>query len=192
MTVIEIFSELSDHMLEGLMTHEQLANYYDFLGLSGYKKCHEYHFYDEMLDYRKVQNYFINHYIKLIPESIRDFSNIIPAAWYEVARKDVDAATRSAAVKTGMELWVKWEQDTKKFYEKKFKDLMDLGEVAAAIFVKDLLLHTTKELEKAEKYWIRKKAISYNMDVIIEEQKEKHEKYKCCICKLFENKKKQK
>lgn len=121
MTVIEIFSELSDHMLEGLMTHEQLANYYDFLGLSGYKKCHEYHFYDEMLGYRKVQNYFINHYNKLIPESIRDFSNIIPAAWYEVARKDVDAATRSAAVKTGMELWVKWEQDTKKFYEKEIQ-----------------------------------------------------------------------
>ena len=35
MTVEEIYAELSAHMIKGIMMHEQLANYYDFLGLEG-------------------------------------------------------------------------------------------------------------------------------------------------------------
>ena len=43
---------------------------------------------------------------------------------------------------------------------------MELNEVAAAIFVEDLICHTTQELKKAEKYWLRKKAISYDIKEI--------------------------
>jgi len=41
-----------------------------------------------------------------------------------------------------------------------------MGEVAAAHFVEDLLLHTTEELKKAEKYWIWEKAIEYDIKEI--------------------------
>lgn len=37
MTVDEIFSQIAGHMVEGLMTHAQLADYYNFLGLRGYE-----------------------------------------------------------------------------------------------------------------------------------------------------------
>ena len=188
MTISEIFYEIANHMLEGIMTHQQLANYYDFLGLGGYKRCHEYHFLDEMCSYRKVQRYFISHYNKLIPQKSRQFPNLIPAGWYEVERGDVDATTRSTAVKAGMEKWVDWQRKTKKFYEQKYKELMDMGEVAAAHFVEDILLHTTHELKKAEKYWIQKKAIAYDMKEIFAQQDKKSAKYDCCICQLFKEK----
>ena len=188
MEVSEIFYQIANHMLEGIMTHQQLANYYDFLGLSGYKRCHEYHFLDEMCAYRKIQKYYISHYNKLIPEKSRDFPNLIPATWYEISRGDVDAATRSAAVKSAMEMWVGWEKQTKKFYEQKYKQLMELNEVAAAIFVEDLICHTTQELKKAEKYWLRKKAISYDIKEIFAQQEKKHAKYDSCICQLFKKK----
>ena len=74
-----------------------------------------------MCAYRKIQRYYISHYNKLIPEKSRDFPNLIPATWYEISRGDVDAATRSAAVKSAMEMWVGWEKQTKKFYEQKYK-----------------------------------------------------------------------
>ena len=35
MTVEEIFSDLSKHMIEGLMAHSQLSDYFGFLGLEG-------------------------------------------------------------------------------------------------------------------------------------------------------------
>lgn len=191
MEVSEIFYEIANHMLEGIMMHQQLANYYDFLGLNGYKRCHEYHFLDEMCAYRKVHKYYISHYNKLIREKSREFPNLIPAAWYEVLREQVDPDTRSAAIKTAMEKWVTWERDTKVFYERAYKELMNIGEVAAAHFVEDLLLHTTEELKKAEKYWLRKKAISYDTKEIFAQQKKKSAKYDSCICQLFKNKKKE-
>ena len=40
MTVEEIFKNLANHMIKGLILHSELANYYDFLNLTGYKKCH--------------------------------------------------------------------------------------------------------------------------------------------------------
>ena len=44
MTIKEIYAQIAEHMIKGMMIHEQLANYYDFLGLKGYKRCHEYHY----------------------------------------------------------------------------------------------------------------------------------------------------
>ena len=44
MTIDEIFAELGAHMIKGLMIHNQMMVYYDFLYLPGYSKCHEYHY----------------------------------------------------------------------------------------------------------------------------------------------------
>ena len=44
MTREEIFTSLLNHMVKGLMVHDQMANYYDFLGLEEYKDCHEKHY----------------------------------------------------------------------------------------------------------------------------------------------------
>lgn len=189
MEVNEIFYEIANHMLEGVMTHQQLANYYDFLGLGGYKRCHEYHFLDETCSYRKVQKYYISHYNKLIPERSREFPNIIPTTWYGVLRGDIDPATRSAAVRTAIEIWVKWQRDTIDFYEDKHRELLNMGEVAAAHFVEDLLLHTTEELKKAEKYWLWEKAIEYDIKEIFAQQDNESAKYDSYIQEIFEKEK---
>ena len=39
MTVDEVFSRLTAHMVKGFMMHDQMATAYNFLGLKGYKKC---------------------------------------------------------------------------------------------------------------------------------------------------------
>lgn len=59
MTVEEIFSKISAHMIEGMMFHEQMCNYYDFLGLHGYKRCHEYHYLCETIEHRKLERFYI-------------------------------------------------------------------------------------------------------------------------------------
>lgn len=189
MTVEEIFKTLADHMLKGIMTHEQLANYYDFLGLGGYKRCHEYHFYDETCGYRKLQRYFINHYGRLIEQNNFEQVDMIPASWYTVSREDVDNSTRQSAVKAGIQAWVSWERETKKLYERMYQELMGIDEVAAALFIKRYICDVDCELKKAQRYWLNKKAISYDMDVIVAEQKEMHDKYKKKMCQLFEYKK---
>lgn len=185
MTVEEIFKSLAEHMLKGTMLHEELANYYDFLGLAGYKRCHECHFLEQILGYRKLQRYYINHFNKLIEQAIPKPEDIIPSSWFAVKREEVDAATRQNAVKAGMEKWVAWERETKQFYEQMYTALIAIKQISAALFLEQFINDVNCELKKAERYWINKKAISYNMDVIITEQKEYHDKYKKQMCGLL-------
>ena len=177
MELKEIYSGLSEHMIQGMMLHDQLANYYDFLGLKGYKRCHEYHFLAETLNYRSLNRYFINHHNMLIPETRFDNESVIPESWYNHVRSDVDMATKKNAVKTGLTKWVEWERKTKDYYQQMYIELLDMGEVASACKIKCFVKDVDKELKKAERYWLNKEAIGYDMSVIIEEQERKHKKY---------------
>lgn len=179
MTVEEIYSQIAAHMIKGMMFHEQMANYYDFLGLKGYKRCHEYHYLSETCAYRGLCRYFINHHDKLIPNTSFDDSQAIPDSWYNHVRQDVDANTKRNAIKTGLTKWVTWERETKKLYERMYKELMEIDEVASACKIKCLLKDVDCELKKAERYWLNKEATGYDMSDIIQEQHKKHKKYKC-------------
>lgn len=178
MTCEEIFTKLSEHMIKGLMVHEQLANYYEFLNLPGYSRCHEYHFMKESCSYRKLCRYYIDHYNKLIPETEFDNPEVIPASWYSHERKDVDASTKKNAIKTGLEKWVEWETDTKKLYSDMYKEMIENGSVASAKFLCEYIEDVDHELKKATEYWLSKEAIGYDLAVITDEQKPKKEKYK--------------
>lgn len=178
MTVEEIFSKLSQHMLKGIMIHEQLANYYDFLALMGYKRCHEYHFLNEICLYRGVCRYFINHYNKLLQYTDTESVEIIPKSWYNYTRQDVDMSTKKNAVKNGFTKWVEWKKETKALYENIYKELVEIGEVAAAMKVKELICDVDSELKKAEREFLYKKSVDFDMIVIVDEQDKLHEKYK--------------
>lgn len=178
MEVHEIFSELINHSIQGLMFHDQMANYYKFLGLDGYAECHEYHFLKETCGYRKLQKYFICHYNKLVPETRFDNPDVIPDSWYNYTRQDVDAATKKNAVKSGLTEWVAWETTTKDLYQRMYKELYDLGEIATAMFIQEYIQDVTEEHAKAQGYLLDKMAIGFNIDSMIAEQKSKHKKYK--------------
>lgn len=178
MTCEEIFTKLAEHQVKGLMVHEQLANYYDFLGLPGYRDCHEYHFLKESCAYRKLCRYYVNHYGKLIPETSFDNPEIIPDSWYNHKREDVDISTKKKAIKQGLTEWVNWETSTKKLYQDMYKEMIDNGSVASAKFLCEYIADVDHELKKATEYWLNKEAIDYDMAVIIEEQWHKKEKYK--------------
>lgn len=178
MEVSEIYTKLSTHMIKGIMIHDQMANYYDFLGLEGYKRCHEYHMFKEMCNYRSLNRYFINHHNMLIPEEQFENPDVIPESWYKYERQDVDASTKKNAVMSGLDKWVDWERDTKELYEDMYKELCEIGEVASAMKVKEFIEDVDYELKKAERYQLNKKATGYDMVSIIEEQTRKHNKYK--------------
>lgn len=177
MTVEEIYKKIASHQIQGMMIHEQLANYYDFLGLKGYKRCHEYHFLVETLSYRSVCRYFINHHNKMIEEDKLDNPNVIPQNWFKYKRQDVDNATRKNAVKEGLDTWLSWERDTKELYQQMYGELYNVGEFASACKIKELIESVDHELKQVERYALSKKATDYNMSDIIAEQGKKHDKY---------------
>ena len=178
MTVEEIFSKLANHMIKGMMFHEQMANYYHFLGLKGYKRCHEYHFYSETCGFKHLECYYLDHFNKLIKTDIIEDPHIIPDSWYKYNREEVDTNTKRNGVKEMVKKWVDWEKETKQLYQNSYKELYDLGEIAAAMKISCYIKDVDEELKSAIKKFINLQTINYDINMIIEEQTEIHDKYK--------------
>ena len=188
MTVDEIFSNINAHMIEGLMVHSQMSDYYNFLGLQGYHKCHEYHFLKESMAFRKLNDYYFKHFNKLIAEMQTNNPKVIPVDWYKYTRQQVDAATRKAGIATAATKWVTWEHDTKVLYEKMYQELMMQNLISAATFVKELIKDVDEEHAIACQKHLELKAIDYNITDIMMEQKELEHKYYKKIKKFFQEK----
>lgn len=178
MTVEEIFTKLATHMVEGMMIHDAMTKAYDFLGLYGFAKCHEYHHIEETKGYMRLLHYYSAHHHKLL--SITDIPrpDIIPANWYKYTTRNVDPNTKRQSVKMMMEKWVAWEQDTKKLYQEMYSELTNLGEIADACEIKCYILDVSEELKHAEKKIIKLETIDYNIGTIIEWQQPMYKKYK--------------
>lgn len=189
MTVSEVFSKIAAHMVEGMMLHDQMADYYDFLGLMGFKRMHEYHFLREAADMRGISRYYLNHYNYLLPSVEVKDPAIVPSGWYKYHRKDIDASTKRQAIRTGMEKWCAWEEATKKLYQESYSTLCDMGEVAAACKVKELVSDVDMELKCADRLHIKLQSVDYDLCTIFLMQDEMHESYRekekdigVCIC----------
>lgn len=179
MATEEIFSAIAEHMLQGIMLHEQLANGYGFLTLKGYAKCHEYHYYEELCNYRCLYNYYLYHCNKMIKIGDVKPETIIDPSWYKYEREEVDTSTRRTAVRDFMQHWVEWEKSTKQLLEQSYKLLYDEGAIADAMFITCFIKDVDKELKTAENKYLFLEASGYDIANIIGEQHELYEKYRC-------------
>ena len=177
----EICKLIAQRLLQGCMNHEQFANYYDFLGLKGYSIFHEYHFFEQMCGYRQFINYYIQHQDRLIqdfsPTTLSSF-NILPDNWYGYTRQDVDINTRRNAVKSGLEKYVHWEKETKKFFEDMYTQTIQQGYIGISIQIKKLIKSVEEEIKYANKEYLQIKSTEYDMPTIVAKQDCLIKKYK--------------
>lgn len=174
----EIFSEINNRFIGAIMMHGQFADYFDFLGLRGYKNLHEYQHLAESIERRKVCIYYISHHNALVKEDFSGEVNIIPDAWYTAKRLSVGKSTKQKAVEDGFLEYHNWESVTKSVYEKYAKKLRENGYVADAIFVEKLVEDVSTELKTVERMISDLISTGYDMVYITEIQPEIQEKYK--------------
>ena len=154
MVAEEVFSRLKAHALEGMVFHDEMVRYYGFLNLDEWKYEHKHHYEDETRGYHELCDYYINHYNMLIPHTPMNRPDVIPDSWYRYARQDVDTGTRRNAIEVGARKWVEWERQTKQVYQEAWKELIDIGEVAAAHFIAKYVCAVDDELKCAKKKYM--------------------------------------
>ena len=196
----EIFGQVSNRMIEGLMTHSQLADYFGFIGLEGFQHCHLYHFFEENCNYKKIAQYYLKHYSKIliekpfknpniIPQDWWQYTiliekpfknpNIIPQDWWQYTREQVNNEVRKNAIQIGFEKWVNWEKETKKFYESHYQNLVRENEIASAEELSKYIIDVDYELAEAEQIQIKLKGMDYSvLDIMLEQEdiKKRYEK----------------
>ena len=177
MATIDIFNDIYRHQIEGVMFHEKVAMMYDFMGLKGYKRVHEYHTMDEFINARSTQRYAVNHLDKMIDAESINSPLVIPMNWRTAGRFDVGENDRKTMVAKLFEKWRAWETDTKKFYEDRFKALTDMGEIACANKVNMLIKDVDTELKRLEREYLDLKAVGFDMVHIMERQDKLHDEY---------------
>ena len=178
MAYSDIFNDLSAHFIRGMMVHDSLATYYDFLSMRGFKRYHEYQFKCDSCNYRKLNRFYVNHYNKMITEKSVGDPNIIPESWYRYSREDVDVETKKTAVKNGMAEWIRWETATLAKLQQAHLDLYDDGEVASAMLISKFIKDVEKELKCAKRMYLDLTAVNFDMPYILDKQKSIHDKYK--------------
>ena len=74
-----IFSKLVQHIITGLMIHDQYESYYSFLNLPAYAKCHKGQYDEENNTYYKLKCHYMKMHNKLIVEQPVDNPHAIPS-----------------------------------------------------------------------------------------------------------------
>ncbi len=177
-TVEEIFAQIKNRQIAALMFHGQMADYFDFLSLHGYKRLHEYQYFAESAEFRHISRYYINHHGKLLPEGFEGEINPIPAAWLTANRMNVGKSTKQKAVEDGFNMYREWESGTKAAYERYAVKLQELGNEADALFVDCLVKDVDHELKRLDRIILDLISAGYDMVYIVESQKAIHDKYK--------------
>lgn len=174
----EIYSEIKKRQIAALMYHDQMANYFDFLSLHGYKRLHEYQYFTESAEYRKICRYFINHHEKLLADGFDGEIKAIPAAWLTANRMSVGKSTKQKAVEDGFNQYREWESGTKAVYSHYAARLREIGHEADAIIVGRLVEDVDHELKCLDRIILDLISSGYDMVYIVESQKALHDKYK--------------
>ena len=184
-SVESIFSEINARMIAALMLHDQMADYFDFLGMKGYKRLHEYQYFSESLERKKLNQYYINHHNKLIPDIYSGQVAVIPENWITANRISVGKSTKQKGIEEGFHQYHEWESETKSLYEHYASKLREMGAVADAIMVEKLVEDVDQELKKLERIVVDLISSGYDMVYITESQQGLHDKYKEKLSEIF-------
>lgn len=187
MTIEEIFSTLYSHMNKGIKIHNKIAEAFAFLNLYGYKKCHEYHYYEENYNCICLRNFYLKNYCKLLPEKAFEDMEIYPITWYKYFKQDVDMKTKRESIQMLIKKWIVWEQEAKELFELSYKQLQELKEFYAADIVNKFIIDTGNELIEAKEKLINLETINYDLPTIIMEQDSLCKLYKKKIKKIYED-----
>ena len=159
----QIFARLRARMLEGMVFHDEMARYWDFLDLQKFRESHERHYVEESVGYREVSRYYMEHHNKFIPVEPMSRPDVIPQSWYQAKRQDVDKGTKQSGIKSGIEKWVAWETETKAIYQDAYLSLIEIGEPAAASFVLRFVEDVDEELKCAMHKHLALEAAGYDL-----------------------------
>lgn len=174
----QIYNEIDERMCMALAFHEQLADYFCFLGLQGFKRMAEYQYMKECAEKRKLHKRYIDMHNKVLPVSNCQKPVLIPREWSKHTTHDIDDSVIPKYTRTALKQYYEWEKETKELYQELCDKLMSLNMVADYEFLKELVLDVEKECKKVMRMYESLNGTGYDVNAIHSMQDKYHEKYK--------------
>lgn len=178
MSCEDIYKAIRDRQVSALMFHSQMADLFDFLGLMGFKRMHEYQYFSESAEGRGISRYYLNHHNKLLVGGHPQGPKVIPQEWGQYTRFDVTPQVRKQAVEKAFKEYQDWEMETKEMYSWYSKALADKGLIADSIKVGELVKDVDMELKTLNRLLLKLKAIAFDAVGVMDMQEELHKHYR--------------
>lgn len=132
MTVESIYGTIVARIIENMMFHDQASQIYCLLDLYENESFHNGKYYAEAEIYKDVCDYYIMHYGKILKQKrVKDPGIIKPYIYL----KNTDNISTAFRIDTAIEVsdrWADWRRETKRIYERMYRELMVIGEVSSA------------------------------------------------------------
>ena len=109
----EVIQKIIVHQAEGIVFHDMMTDYFDFLGLDGFMKLHEHQAVEEACEYREMKEFFMK------------APSVIPNDWQKHKTTEINAASVRTLTKNAFDLYLKWEKETRELYKECAKALKD-------------------------------------------------------------------
>lgn len=174
----QVYQIVNARQIKALMFHDQMADMFDFLGLMGFKRMHEYQYFVESAEHRSLMRYYINHHNELLPEAQIEVISIVPQDWVKYSRSDVTQQVRAQYVEKLFDDYCEWENDTKQLLESCAKKLFDAGKISDFNKINCLIKDVDCELKSADRMKIILSAVDYNPVYVASIQEDIHEEFR--------------
>lgn len=184
----EVYPHIAEIKAQGILFHQEMVDYFDFLNLSGFRRLHEYQMIKEANEWMELRH----RYIKILNELMPDITTYempkryIPEGWRRASRSEVNKNILQKAVQSALVSYGTWEKYVAKECGKAAAKMREYNcEVDAEYFSK-LACCSMCEIEKLEKIMLRLNICDYDIVYILDCQKKMHKKYKKKIEKMKE------
>lgn len=171
MAIIDILNEINENQIRGINLHRDLISYFQFLGYCEFTKIQEQQFYSESKENIEFRNFCLNKTNKLLnpinpePENLFLEKGMLNIDRFELETDKIDVLT-----KNGIDIWLLWEKGTIKFYENRYKQILDFNEVEIANIVSDMIKEVGTEIKFITDLSLNLKNVYYNVHDVLSMQ----------------------
>jgi hypothetical protein len=156
----EVLLSIIQRQTEGLMYHDEMTDYYAFLNLDYLKHLHKHQTKEELEALRDTKCLFISTF-GMLPFYTATDPKVIPADWRTKSNTEITEASLRALVKSSLNQYLIWEQETCEIYKnaaKVFKDNMNFPLYRVTC---ELIEDVQKEINKIQKMMVDAAACDY-------------------------------
>ena len=163
--------------LENLMIHDEMANFFNFLNLQGYKRWHENEHLENITKNRLINRFIISKgYLPLNVQNTEQF-NIIPAEWHTHNMTEVSGKYTLEVTKQSFKDYLERMLFSKNATEEIAVHFSKHGDLATYKFLSDMVEHFDKDIKYLTRY-VSCLNKAESVDYIMEKQDKMHDEFR--------------
>lgn len=184
------FDKINRRLNTALYFHRKQSDVFNFLGLEGFHKMHEHHYWDEAETARKLKDFVITHCGTLLFDTAPDMDAIkfVPSGLEEMKREDLSHETWLEFIKISFQSYLDWESETLTDYEEAAAEFLKAGKIADYTFMSKLISDVSDEKAELTNIILELQGTGYDLPTVAAMQENLVERYEReeereCKCK---------